>query len=378
MRVERRDSRKRQIKWTPILAWVVVIAAGIAVGLIARRPPLVGRGGTPLYPRIPGPPPDFRALLELLGVGSVSWYTILIALPFLFWAARALGTSARNRAQQGAIYGLGAAGLVVVTTTIQYFVTYRGAGMRPPFGRFLPVALLQNVLPWIAVIAVVAAIEARRRTVRAVVERERLRAQIAEQQLKALTGQLQPHFLFNTLQGISTLIHRDPETADEMLTKLSDLLRALLRHRDEALITLEEEIQYVRTYLEIAQLRFAERLAFEIDVPRDASQAAVPLFILQPLVENALAHGIGANLKGGRVRIIARRSDNKVELTVSDDGLGLDHAVEMREGVGLSNTRERLRASFGDSSRLTISRGNDGGVVARIDMPFVSQSKGHA
>jgi LytS/YehU family sensor histidine kinase len=230
-------------------------------------------------------------------------------------------------------------------------------------------ALRGTLVPWVALVGIVAAVEARRRSVQSRVERERLRAQVAEQRLVALTGQLHPHFLFNTLQGISTLIHRDPNAADEMLGKLSDLLRDVLRHRDHVLVPLADEVRYARTLLEIAQLRFADRLAITVDVPNELQRASVPLFITQPLIENALAHGIGRQARGGSVRLSAARSDGVLTLTVEDDGAGLP-AGSMREGIGLSNTRERLRASFGDSQRLTLQPRSGGGVVARIELPY--------
>jgi LytS/YehU family sensor histidine kinase len=219
-------------------------------------------------------------------------------------------------------------------------------------------------------VGLVAVIEARRRAVQSALDRERLRAKVAEQRLIALTGQLHPHFLFNTLQGISTLIHRDPEAADEMLAKLSDLLRDLLRHREHVLVALADEVGYARTYLEIAQLRFAGRLQFQIDVAPEAEQASVPLFILQPLVENALAHGIGGRTRGGCVRVSARRDRERLYLEVADDGAGLTTSTTLREGIGLSNTRERLRASFGDDHRFSLGRGSQGGAVAHMDVPF--------
>jgi LytS/YehU family sensor histidine kinase len=216
----------------------------------------------------------------------------------------------------------------------------------------------------------VTAFEARRRANQARLDRERLRAKVAEQRVIALTGQLHPHFLFNTLQGISTLIHRDPEAADEMLAKLSDLLRDLLRHRDHVLVPLGDELRYARTYLEISHLRFGDRLQFRIESAPAIERASVPLFILQPLVENALAHGIGGRTRGGSVVVKAARDGDRLRLEVADDGAGLSTSVTRRDGIGLSNTRERLRASFGDDQRFTLDGAPDGGAVARIEIPF--------
>ena len=329
-----------------------------------------GPGMRGALPRIPGPASDFRTLLSLLGIGSLIWYAVAIAFPFLVFGARYVDAERQGRTRAIVVPMAIVLSLIAVTSFLQYFLLYRGAPARPSFAAYVPQALRINVLPWIAIAGIVAAIEARRRSVSARLDGERLRAQIAEQRLIALTGQLHPHFLFNTLQGISTLIHRDPEAADEMLAKLSDLLRDLLRHRDQALVPLADELRYARTYLEIAQLRFADRLQFQIDVAPTVDQASVPLFILQPLVENALAHGIGGRARGGRVTVTAERDGDRLRLVVADDGAGLTTGATMRDGIGLSNTRERLRASFGADHRFSLDGGADGGAIARIDIPY--------
>ena len=330
------------------------------------------QGARRSLPRLPGPAPDFRTLLYLLGVGSVIWYAAALAFPLMLFGARRIDAERQGRARAIGVSAAAVCSLIVVTSVLQYVLLYRDAppSMSPSLGAYLPQALRINVLPWIAIAGIVGAIEARRRAVHAALDRERLRAQIAEQRLIALTGQLHPHFLFNTLQGISTLIHRDPNAADEMLAKLSDLLRDLLRHRDQALVPLGDELRYARTYLEIAQLRFADRLQFRIDVAPALDQASVPLFILQPLVENALAHGIGGRARGGRVTVRADRDGDRLKLEVSDDGAGLTTSATRREGIGLSNTRERLRASFDDDHRFSLEPATGGGAIARIDIPF--------
>jgi signal transduction histidine kinase len=356
----------------PALFWLAVVGIAIVIGRYAT-PPQIARppGATgPMLPRLPGPPPNFRTLLYLLGVGSIVWYAAAVALPVLVLGARRFDLARLGRARAVGIAAAVIAALIAITSIVEYLAIYHGSPVRPGFAAYLPQALRQNVLPWVALAGIVAAAEAGRRAVYSAIDRERLRAQVAEQRLIALTGQLHPHFLFNTLQGISTLIHRDPEAADEMLAKLSDLLRDLLRHRDHVLVPLADELRYARTYLEIAQLRFAERLRFQIDVTAGADEASVPLFILQPLVENALAHGIGGRTEGGCVRVTARREGERLRLEVADDGAGLPTSTAPREGVGLSNTRERLRASFGDDQQLSLGRATAGGAVARIDVPF--------
>jgi len=353
-----------------IIAFAAIVGLAIVLGILAQPPhppPGVSIGRT--FPRTPGPPPNFRTLLYLLGVGSAAWYATALAFPFLLWGARRIDTGRQHRLHALGVAGGAVVTLFALTSVAEYFIAFRGAPVRPSVGSYLPLALRTYLLPWVALIGVVAAVEARRRAHGAALERERLRAQVAEQRLIALTGQLQPHFLFNTLQGISTLIHRDPEAADEMLATLSDLLRELLRHRDHVFVRLDEELRFTRSFLEISQMRFSDRLCFEIDASPDLNSAAVPLFILQPLVENAVTHGIGSRARGGRIVVRASREDDRVMLTVVDDGAGLRSGVH-RDGMGLGNTRERLRASYGAEQSLTLTSERDGGVRAVVVIPF--------
>ena len=362
--------RPNRPRWfVPLSLWGAFIAVAVGVGIYADAPgPPPGAGGRMLR-RVPPPPRDLPALLDAFGVGSTTWYLAVVGFPFLLWGARHVQVAHERRRRAVLLAFALMVSLIVASAVIGYFVMYGGAPLRPTLTQYLPVGLRDNVLPWLALAGIVTAIEARRRSVHAMVERERLRAQVAEQRLIALTGQLHPHFLFNTLQGISTLIHRDPEAADEMLAKLSDLLRDVLQHRDHVLVPIEDEMRFVRTYLEIAQLRFADRLTFTVDVAPDVAQASVPLFILQPLVENALSHGIGGQARGGCIRVGARRVNDRLVLDVADDGAGMPNGGAVREGIGLSNTRERLRASFGEDQRLTLEGRPGYGAVARIDIP---------
>ena len=352
------------------MGWGAFVAAAIAIGIYAEAPAPMRGGGERMLRRVPAPPRDLPALLDAFGVGSTTWYMAAAAFPFLLWGARHVQVSHERRGR-ALLLGLGLlVSLIAASAVINFAVMYGGAPSRPSLMQYLPVGLRENVLPWLALAGIVTAVEARRRSLHAMVERERLRAEVAEQRLIALTGQLHPHFLFNTLQGISTLIHRDAEAADEMLAKLSDLLRDVLRHRDHVLVPIENEIRFVRTYLEIAQLRFAGRLTFTVDASPDVAEASVPLFILQPLVENALAHGIGAQARGGCIRVGATRADDHLVLEVADDGAGMPNGAPSREGIGLSNTRERLRASFGDDQRLVVEGRPGRGTRARIEMPY--------
>jgi len=352
--------------------WFAFALAAVLAGLYAEAPSFPEMRGGRVAPRLPQPAADPSNLLYQFGVGSVTWFAVAIALPFLVWGVRQIDAE-QNRARVIALVVTVFVALVTASATVDFLTTFPGDIGRPPVAAFLPMAMRQHFLPWAAVGGAVAVVEARRRARVAAIERERLRAEAAEQRLVALTGQLQPHFLFNTLQGISTLIHRDPNAADEMLTKLSDLLRDVLRDRDRTRVPLGDEIRYARTYLEIARIRFTERLSFDIDVPDELTRASVPLFILQPLIENALKHGVGAVIRGGHIGIAARREGQRLRIEVDDDGPGFGKTPPT-DRVGLGNTRERLRAAFADDYHLSLDARAGGGAVVRIDIPFREES----
>jgi signal transduction histidine kinase len=198
-----------------------------------------------------------------------------------------------------------------------------------------------------------------------------LEGRLAQARLQLLQMQLHPHFLFNTLNTISELVHEDPETADRMITGLSDLLREALAAGRVQEVPLRRELALLERYLEIQRTRFGDRLRVDVDVEPQALDALVPHLVLQPVVENAIRHGIGSYAKRGRISIAARAIGDSLQLDVEDDGRGLQHPdAEVTEGVGLSNTRERLQALYGEAARLTMRDGPSGGVVLTIVVPL--------
>ncbi|MGH9369473.1 MAG: sensor histidine kinase [Thermoanaerobaculia bacterium] len=205
-------------------------------------------------------------------------------------------------------------------------------------------------------------------------ERERLlRAESLAHQarLRALRLQLNPHFLFNTLNAISTLVAelRTAE-ANRMLSRLSEFLRSTLERTETEEITLSEEIDFARRYLEIEQIRFGDRLRVDISVEPEAERALVPPLILQPLVENAVRHAILPRESGGAISIVAARDDGWLTLGVNDDGRGSGETAEKGRGVGLSNTRQRLAELYGPRAELSLSKSDRGGLAVSIRMPF--------
>jgi two-component system LytT family sensor kinase len=194
---------------------------------------------------------------------------------------------------------------------------------------------------------------------------------LAEARLAALTSQINPHFLFNTLNSVSSLIRTDPQRARVMVMKLSQVLRRLLS-KHESFNPLREELSFIEDYLSIELVRFGDKLRFEKDVAEDALDMLVPSMLLQPLVENSIKHGLSSKVEGGTIRIRARRSDSRLRLEVEDDGVGIPEsrlATLLEQGIGVSNVNERLKVLFGNDYRMWIDSRPGEGTRIRIDAP---------
>ena len=199
-----------------------------------------------------------------------------------------------------------------------------------------------------------------------------LEGQLSAARLTALQGQLRPHFLFNTLNMIAEQVHTDPDGADAMLTRLGVLLRSSFVEADRERVPLHRELELLDSYIGIMQARFRGRLDFEREVDPAALDALVPRFIFQPLVENAIKHGVEPREEGGVVTVVARRAGDSLALEVRDNGDGL--AGSLREGTGVRNTRERLLHLYGAGrQQFALSPSRDGGTVASVLIPFETE-----
>ncbi len=201
-----------------------------------------------------------------------------------------------------------------------------------------------------------------------------LEAQLAQAQLDALKMQLQPHFLFNTLNSISSLIRLNVDAADDMITNLSDMLRYSLNNINIQEVTLREEMEFLHRYLDIEKIRFQDRLQTEIRVDPSVMKARIPSMLLQPIVENSIRHGISKQAAPGKVSIEAKRYDNNLEMTVMDTGAGFSEN-QNEEGIGLSNTRKRLDKMYNSSYSFHVERSPKNETIVKITIPYTEFKK---
>ena len=226
-------------------------------------------------------------------------------------------------------------------------------------------------------------LSARAELAKAEAQRQAQQKLLLETELKLLQAQIEPHFLFNTLSNIVGLIRQTPEAAEKSLLNLTTLLRSSLQSTRRAVVTFDDELDFVRAYLEIQSIRIPERLRYEFrpaglleekSAQDSIRQLQLPPFLLQPIVENAIVHGIEPSESGGQVIIEVSVRKNKLIITIADTGVGIsEHAPSAENndvsGTGLSNVRQRLHASYGDAANMTISENSPSGVVVRLSIP---------
>lgn len=302
------------------------------------------------------------------------WLLYALLTPAVFWFARRYPLTRATLARRLPVHLLAAivlcAGWAFGGVILSYAV-YGGPPWGGPIGWFFT-SLPFGVAVYFAVLGIEHAVhyfvEARERETQAA----RLAAQLAEARLGALRMQLQPHFLFNSLNAITVIVRdRDTATATRMLEQLGEMLRRVMRADRPQEVPLAEELDFVRQYLAIEEMRFSDRLRPVFDVDPALHSAAVPEFLLQPLVENALRHGLAKRVTATMLRIEARREGDELVLSVIDDGPGPSGGgAEWSEGVGLRNTRERLATLYGDRANLELLRTGDSGTAAIVRLPY--------
>ena len=203
----------------------------------------------------------------------------------------------------------------------------------------------------------------------------RLTAQLAQAQLQALKMQIHPHFLFNTLNSIAALLHKDVEAADRMIARLGDFLRLTLKSSDAQTVDFEQELEFLKCYLDIEHIRFQDRLTVDLDIDPHALKATVPNLILQPIVENAVRHGVARQTSHGHITIRARRDGERLIMTVEDNGPGLK-VKSNGSGIGISNTRARLEQFYGTDFSFQIANSTERGASVTLDVPALVRIEG--
>lgn len=231
-----------------------------------------------------------------------------------------------------------------------------------------------NVLIYWAVISVAHTLAYYRKFAERELRTAELESSLTRARLQALQMQLNPHFLFNTLNSVSALMHQDVGAADRMIARLSELLRYALESTDSQEVPLSEELHFLDRYLEIQQCRFGSRLTVQREIQPDALTGMVPTLVLQPLVENAIRHGIAPRARPGCITLRAYRNGESLVLEVGDNGVGLQGKAQIEEGIGLSNTRARLQQLYDEAHRFAFSEGNDGGLVVTLEIPWRTKS----
>ena len=227
-----------------------------------------------------------------------------------------------------------------------------------------------NFLVMLALLGAYHMVLAHRRYKRREVEAAQLEKAFMQAQNQALRMQLQPHFLFNTLNSIAALVHIDPDMADRMIARLGDLLRLSLDQSGQQEVTLAQEAQFLERYLAIERLRFQDRLTIGIEIPEELTRCKVPSFVLQPLVENAIKHGVGASATGGHIAVRARTEEGMLCLEVEDDGPGFVTSPRPGHGIGTGNTRQRLQLLYGEAQSFELLSIPGKGTLARVRLPL--------
>jgi two-component system, LytTR family, sensor kinase len=232
--------------------------------------------------------------------------------------------------------------------------------------------LLACFLLYSAILLVSHLLESRERLARQQTEAARLNEQLVKAQLSALRRQIEPHFLFNTLNAIAGLVReKRDDAAITMIVELSDFMRRVLKDSNLQQVPLREELEFTQKYLDIQKARFVERLQCTVDVPNELLPAQVPTLILQPIVENAIKHGIAKRAQGGEIRILASRSNGTLTLSVYNDGPSLPAKGEaIHSGIGIANMRTRLQSLYGGAFELNMHNQPPGGVEVSVSVPF--------
>jgi two-component system LytT family sensor kinase len=325
--------------------------------------------------------PMQNAVLHLLGLNLVYWYIPALLAPAIMAYGPRHPITRNNWPWQIPLHAGGALSYSIAHTIVMMGLRYfmmRDEGLPPDFSGWFAFSLLQYLtqLDWLLMtylflIGVGYALAFRRESEARAVNAAQLETRLIEAQLQSLQRQLHPHFLFNTLNTISGLIRTDPDGADKMIDSLGDLLRMTLHKSGIQEVPLKEELDVLQKYVEIEQTRFGNRLKIDMHIDPETLDAQVPSLALQPLVENAIRHGIAPNARPGWITVHASREQAELVIQIRDSGDGLppDRLMALNRGVGLDNTRARLEHLYRDRYAFTFSN-LERGFCVTIRIPF--------
>ena len=344
-------------------AWLLVVGAWTIVGL--------GYFLSQTYSPIPPDPVSPRWPIVLLFSLGTAWIWAGLT-PVVLWLARSTTFTAGNGIRSLGTYALAGAGFFVVSGVLEWMLGMAtGMYSREQFWEALLSECVETrLLAFLAIVALGWSARYfalyRHRHLHA----SELEASLAKSHLQVLKTQLQPHFLFNTLNTVAELVHTDPEAADQMITRLGRLLRLSLDHAGHQVVPLRQEADFLRVYMDIEQVRFRDRLQVVWDLAPDTLDAAVPTLLWQPVLENAIRHGVSPLMGRGRIVIVSHREADDLVLEIRDNGTGLPEGEVPREGVGLRNIRERVAQLYGHRARFTLRPNLGGGTIATLRLPF--------
>ena len=311
------------------------------------------------------------------------WWAWGLMAPLIFWADRALPFSGRELGRRAAAH---VAGSMLFTAVYVYvFFVLRAAIGDIPWKSLAPAHVLQSAPGWfvwslLVYWMIVGALQAYRyyeRYVSTELRLQRMEKSYSQARLNSLRMQLDPHFLFNALNTISSHVERDPRLTRSMIEHLGDLLRMSLESKNKQEVPLAEELAFLNHYLEIQKIRFGDQLVIDIDVAPEVRYASVPSLFLQPLVENAIRHGISRRISGGAVTVTARAVGGNLVIHVEDDGMGLapGWSLESSSGLGLTVTRERIEGLYPEGHSFNVRRRPEGGTRVEILLPLRLQGE---
>ena len=357
----------------PLRQWLIILSLWTLLGILYAAP---------VYFEVRSEGMD-HSFWKILAWGTLTWLVWAPLTPLLMWLARRFSlvgeTWKRSLMVHIPAFLLSSAVHSAAATSITLIVKpFDNMGDSPPAfwprylsrlkGSFVPDLMIYSV-----VVGSCYAIDYYRKYREREFLAAQLEAQLAQAQLDTLRMQLHPHFLFNTLNGIVGLVrdHKN-EAAVNMLVGLSDLLRHTLEHSERQEIELKDELKFINLYLRIQQMRFSDRLQINMDIDPASTKALVPNLLLQPIVENALRHGISRNEAAGELTIKAKAENGELRMTVCDNGRGLPANWQLKSsnGIGLANTVARLQQLYGELHRLDIRNREQGGVEVTVVMPF--------